>query len=254
MKQTFTSTWVAPEGKMTGINLCQIALTSAEKPRASKQLSIAKIKVIRVIAYFLKPQGKKSPSDCSGWVNAFCTQVECTERHRTNAITFHGSRISSKSVKTEGIKSKHKTWPLCWETTWGKRGMGKSDTKWWLAVSEYSVPSLELLLWCAPNPTSSSLTSSVLCVKGMKILTPCCKTPSPCCSSSICATQFADMKVSPPHQKKEVPCKLIPWLSQRQGTQLSLVQVAHLPHTYGMAPGTVRPQKCTKLLTNPRTQ
>lgn len=47
---------------MTGRNLCQINITADKKPRASKQLSIAKIKIARVIAYSMKPQGKKSLS------------------------------------------------------------------------------------------------------------------------------------------------------------------------------------------------
>lgn len=50
---------------MTGRNLCQIDLIADKKPRANKQLSIAKIKIGRVIAYSLKPQGKKSLSVCS---------------------------------------------------------------------------------------------------------------------------------------------------------------------------------------------
>lgn len=59
---------MAPEDKMTGRNLCQTDLIADKKPRTNKQLSIAKIKIVRVIAYSLKPQGKKSLSVCStGW-------------------------------------------------------------------------------------------------------------------------------------------------------------------------------------------
>jgi len=47
---------------MTGRNLCQIDLIADKKPRANQQLSIAKIKTSRVIAYSSKPQAKKSVS------------------------------------------------------------------------------------------------------------------------------------------------------------------------------------------------
>lgn len=50
---------------MTGKNLCQFDLIADKNPRANKQLSIAKIKTSRVIAYSLKPYGKKSLSVCS---------------------------------------------------------------------------------------------------------------------------------------------------------------------------------------------
>ena len=55
MKKSFHYISVALEDKMTGRNLCQFDLIADKKPRATKQLSIAKIKISRVIAYSLKP-------------------------------------------------------------------------------------------------------------------------------------------------------------------------------------------------------
>lgn len=79
---------VALENKVTGRNLCQIDFTADKKPRANKQLSIAKIKIARVIAYSMKPQGKKKNS-FSFQHKLVCTQVEHAEHRCTNAIRFH---------------------------------------------------------------------------------------------------------------------------------------------------------------------
>lgn len=56
---------VALESKMTGKNLCQFDVIADINSRANKKLSIAKFKTSRVIAYALKPWGKKSLSVCS---------------------------------------------------------------------------------------------------------------------------------------------------------------------------------------------
>lgn len=64
-EKCFQYTCVALEDKMAGRNLCQFDLIADKKPRANKQLSIAKIKISRVIAYSLKPKGKKCLSVCS---------------------------------------------------------------------------------------------------------------------------------------------------------------------------------------------
>lgn len=107
---------------------------------ANTQLSIAKIKISRVIAYSSKPQAKKVSFSLQH--KLVCTQVEHAEHHCTNAIRFHPH--GSNSVKTEEIKSKHGTWPLLWETMQGRSGMEKSNYNWCLPRKGYLTPSLGL--------------------------------------------------------------------------------------------------------------